>query len=135
MSQDTSSSQSTDLNYNSGQPSFNPPGPFTLYEADELKIYFVGFPSGSTLTNLLLQSTSDPSRQVTFPPQGGTPDIFSVAANSSTSPMPAPGLVVSITDSEKPSDEDVFELSLGGDLSGGGSWSADPEVINKPGRG
>lgn len=134
----TNTPQDTTLTFNSanpGQSTFSPSGPFSLEDGDQLIVRFSGFPAGSTVTQVKLQSASNPSVTITFPPQAGPSGIYNLSASSSASPLPAPNLRVTITDAEDPQSDEDYELSISGNLAGGGTWGADPEVINKAGGG
>lgn len=115
-----------------GHCKFVPPGPFLLDQGNTLAISFSNFPEGSTFTLLTLQSTTVSTKVVHFPSQpGDTPGIYSI---SSSGEEPPTELKIAITDIEKPTTAESYELSITGGLAGGGSWTADPEVINKPGQ-
>lgn len=126
------STQTTTITYVAppGTCTFSPAGPFSLTEDGELQISFSGFPSGSTLTQLTLSSVSPGTNSITFPPQAGTSGVFTITDNDKA---PATGLVITIEDIEKPSSNDSYNLSLTGGNGSNGTWTADPEVINKPG--
>lgn len=131
--QTTTTVQVTTIDYDSASPShcsFSPAGPFYLENGGELTISFSGFPEGSTFTQLTLQGITSVGTVITYPPQSGGTSIFSI---SSSGDQPPTELKITITDVEKPTSEDEYELSLTGQTGSGGNWSADPEVINKPG--
>lgn len=129
----------TTLSYNPSDPlhcTFNPQGPFQLVDGQSLVVTLTGFPPASSMNFLALRRKTDSSVVVLFPPGAGTSTstAFEVSANSDASPLPANGLVVTVTDDEEPDDNDDFDLSFHGTQGGSlNPWGADPEVINKAG--
>ena len=109
--------------------SWGGPNPIKLSDGDEIEITFSGFPTGSTLEQVVVYSATPPGQQQVWTPGSGKiiddSFTFSLQADSIENPL-------WIMDAfHFPS---IYYLSANGFVGGSNrTWKIDPEVINHAG--